>query len=147
MSEKKEYPRHTQSQGSDSVLRSGTPCLQLTIQWHLCLAPSLFFSRTSAIQFLMPVRTIYHSPTIRQKEVASQWSERAYIGMQEAKLTPTPNPCANINCQYSLHSAMRKVHATRRQLERKYGSLKYPMSNSRPVTSPGKKTTAYFWRR
>lgn len=28
----------------------------------------------------------------------------------------------------------------------KYGILKYPMSNNRPVTSPGRKTRAYLWR-
>jgi hypothetical protein len=58
--------------------------------------------------------------------------------------TPRPIPCVRKSCQNCVHSAVRKVHVTRTQLAAKNGTLKYPKSNSRPVASDGRHTSAYY---
>lgn len=48
-----------------------------------------------------------------------------------------------MSCQNSVHCATRNVAVTRTEEAMKSGSLNQPMSNRRPKTRPGMKTSAY----
>ena len=62
----------------------------------------------------------------------------------ELALTPSTIPWQSKNCQYDLHSGIRKVAPTTSALETKNIERKYPKSKHRPTMSPGMKTRAYW---
>lgn len=65
----------------------------------------------------------------------------------ERKRTPIAKPWQRRNCQYCVHWPMRNVAATNRALEERKMDRKYPRSNRRPTTRPGRKVNEYWiWK-
>ena len=91
----------------------------------------------------------HETPTVASDKAKPRFLENQCDMMTSAGVhmipqdNPIPRPCTRKNCQYCVHSAVRKVHATRTQLAAKHGILKYPKSNIRPAGSAGMYANAY----